>query len=58
MGLKKPHRQNRDLGSTSRLGLLMSGMQLVGVLGNWGDEISVNGEDGERLLPKLSPASS
>ncbi len=29
-----------------------------GELGNWGDEISINGEDGERLRPTLSPASS
>ncbi len=27
-------------------------------LGDWGDECSANGEDGERLLSKLSPTSS
>ncbi len=29
-----------------------------GGLEDWGDEILVNGEDGERLLSKLSPTSS
>ncbi len=36
----------------------MDNEQLGGGGGNWGDEISVNGEDGERLLPKLSPIFS
>ncbi len=29
-----------------------------GDLGNWGDEISVNGGDGEKILSTLSPTSS
>ncbi len=29
-----------------------------GGLKNWGDEISVNGEDGEKPLSKLSPTCS
>ncbi len=37
----------------------MVGVQFERVgLGNWGDEISVDGEDGEELLSTLSPASS
>ncbi len=57
-GLKKPRRQNRDLGNTQRWALLKGGVQLGGGgLGTWEDEISVNGEDGERLLSKSSPAS-
>ncbi len=47
-GMKTPHRQNRDLGSIHRWGLF----------GNPGHEISVNGEDGEKLLSKLTPTSS
>ncbi len=31
----------------------MGGVQLGGGLGNWGDESSVNGEDGVRLLSNL-----
>ncbi len=53
-GLKKPHTQNRDL---YRWGLLMGGVQLGGGLGNCGDEISINGEDGEKHLSPLSPIS-
>ncbi len=37
----------------------MGGVQFGGGgLGNWGDEISVNGEDGEKLLSTLSTTSS
>ncbi len=39
----------------------MGGVQFGGVgegLGDWEDEISANGEDGEKLLSKLSPTSS
>ncbi len=38
----------------------MGGVQLRegGGVGNWRDERSVNEEDGERLLSKLSPTSS
>ncbi len=36
----------------------MGGVQVgKGGLDNWGNEISVNGEDGEKLLPTLSPTS-
>ncbi len=61
MALKKPHRQNRDLGNWGDWwGLLMDDVQLGGGGrgGNWGKEMSVNGEDGEKLLSKLSPTSS
>ncbi len=36
-------------------GLLAGGM---GGVGEWGDECSVNGADGERFLSKLSPTFS
>ncbi len=37
----------------------MVGVQFEGGgLGNWGDEISVDGEDGEELQSTLSPTSS
>ncbi len=37
----------------------MGGVQLKERgLEDWGDESSVSGEDGEGLLPKLSPTSS
>ncbi len=55
--LKKTHIQNRDLYNIKRWGLLMDDVQLGGG-GHWGDEISVNGEDEERLLSKLYPTSS
>ncbi len=57
--LKKPDRQNRGWDNICRWGLLTGDLQLGREgLGNWGDEISVNGEDGERLLSKLSPTVS
>ncbi len=53
MGLKKPHRQNRDLGCIYRWRLFVGGVQFGG-----GRVFEVNGEDGERHLFKLSPTSS
>ncbi len=46
-GLKKAHRQNRDLGYIKRWGLLMGGVRFRGGVVNCGDEISVNREDRE-----------
>ncbi len=59
MGLKKPHKQKRDLGDIKRWGLFMGSVQL-GLVGleNWGDEISVNGEDGKRLLSDRPPTTA
>ncbi len=49
MGLKKPNKQDRDLASISRWELITGGVQEGGGLHNWGDECSVNREDGEKL---------
>ncbi len=61
MDLKKPHRQNSDSGCLYRWGLLVGGVESGDGgrrVGNRGHEISVNGEDGEKLLSTLSPNPS
>ncbi len=54
----KRHTKNRDFGNIFKWGLLMGGVQFgVEGLGDYFDEISVNGEDGEKLQSTLSKTS-
>ncbi len=55
----KRHTKNRDFGNILRWALLRGAVQFgVEGLGDWVDEISVNGEDGEKLQSTLSKISS
>ncbi len=57
--LKKPHKQNRELGNIQKWRLLMGGVQVGrGMTRGLGGDRSVNGGDGERLLSKFSPTFS
>ncbi len=57
--LMKRHTKNRDFGNILRWGLLRGAVQFgVEGLGDYFDEISVNGEDGEKLQSTLSKTSS
>ncbi len=54
MGLKKPHRQSKELGNIYKWRLLMGGMEPEGGrgLGDCGDACSVKGGDGEILTER------
>ncbi len=57
--LMKRHTKNRNFGNILGWGLLMGGVKFgVEGLGDWVIEISVTGEDGEKLQSTLSKTSS